>query len=103
MRQINDAARQPPGARLQRLDLDAPARVGSLPQYDGYASDITTPGAFKDYSYPNIQDARTLWYHDHGVHITAKNAYMGLAAQYIMHDRRRAGPADPARSSTTCR
>ena len=59
----------------------------SLPQYDGYASDTTTPGAFKDYRYPNIQDARTLWYHDHGVHITANNAYMGLAAQYVMHDR----------------
>src|SRR3954454_9849489 len=58
----------------------------SLPQYDGYASDTTTPGAFKDYHYPNIQDARTLWYHDHGVHITAENAYMGLAAQYILHD-----------------
>src|SRR5919108_466747 len=58
----------------------------SLPQYDGYASDITPPGSFKDYQYPNIQDARTLWYHDHGVHITATNAYMGLAAQYILHD-----------------
>jgi spore coat protein A len=58
----------------------------SLPQYDGYASDITRPGQFKDYRYPNIQDARTLWYHDHGVHITAENAYMGLAAQYILHD-----------------
>ncbi len=58
----------------------------SLPQYDGYASDITPPGQYKDYQYPNIQDARTLWYHDHGVHITAENAYMGLAAQYILHD-----------------
>ena len=65
----------------------------SLPEYDGYASDITTPGAFKDYQYPNIQDARTLWYHDHGVHITANNAYMGLAAQYILHsDAERALP-----------
>jgi FtsP/CotA-like multicopper oxidase with cupredoxin domain len=58
----------------------------SLPQYDGYASDTTNPGQGKDYHYPNIQDARTLWYHDHGVHITANNAYMGLAAQYILHD-----------------
>jgi spore coat protein A, manganese oxidase len=58
----------------------------SLPQYDGYASDTTNPGQAKDYHYPNIQDARTLWYHDHGVHITASNAYMGLAAQYILHD-----------------
>ena len=38
------AARRPSDAALQRLDLDAPARVGSLPQYDGYASDITPPG-----------------------------------------------------------
>jgi spore coat protein A, manganese oxidase len=58
----------------------------SLPEYDGYASDTTNPGQGKDYHYPNTQDARTLWYHDHGVHITATNAYMGLAAQYIMHD-----------------
>jgi FtsP/CotA-like multicopper oxidase with cupredoxin domain len=58
----------------------------SLPQYDGYASDVTHPGFFKDYHYPNFQPARTLWYHDHGVHFTAQNAYSGLAAQYHMHD-----------------
>jgi FtsP/CotA-like multicopper oxidase with cupredoxin domain len=58
----------------------------SKPQYDGYASDITNTGEWKDYYYPNVQDARTLWYHDHGVHITGPNAYMGLAAMYIMHD-----------------
>jgi FtsP/CotA-like multicopper oxidase with cupredoxin domain len=58
----------------------------SLPEYDGYASDFTNPGEFKDYQYPNFQNARTLWYHDHGVHITAPNAYMGLAAMYILHD-----------------
>ena len=58
----------------------------SLPQYDGYASDVTNPGEYKDYRYPNIQPARTLWYHDHGVHHTAENAYMGCAAQYHLHD-----------------
>jgi spore coat protein A, manganese oxidase len=58
----------------------------SLPQYDGYASDITATGNFKDYHYPNFQDARTLWYHDHGIHHTANNAYMGLAAQYHIVD-----------------
>ena len=58
----------------------------SLPQYDGYASDVTQPGQWKNYHYPNFQDARTLWYHDHGVHHTAENAYMGLAGMYIMHD-----------------
>ena len=33
-----------------------------------------------------MQAARTLWYHDHGVHRTAQNAYSGLAAQYHLHD-----------------
>lgn len=58
----------------------------SLPQFDGYASDVTSPGFRKDYHYPNFQPARTLWYHDHGVHFTAQNAYSGLAAQYHLHD-----------------
>jgi FtsP/CotA-like multicopper oxidase with cupredoxin domain len=58
----------------------------SLPEYDGYTSDVTQPGQWKNYHYPNIQDARTLWYHDHAVGITAQNAYFGLAAQYHLHD-----------------
>ena len=58
----------------------------SLPQYDGYADDITRVGHYKDYWYPNWQGARTLWYHDHGVHNTAHNAYAGLAAQYHISD-----------------
>ena len=58
----------------------------SKPQYDGYASDITRPGEYKIYHYPNSQDARMLWYHDHGVHHTAENAYMGLAAVYLLGD-----------------
>jgi spore coat protein A, manganese oxidase len=58
----------------------------SLPQYDGYASDITFPGQVKQYFYPNCQEARTLWYHDHGVHHTSQNAYNGLAGMYVLHD-----------------
>ena len=58
----------------------------SLPQYDGYASDVTPPGFFKDYHYPDHQPARTLWYHDHAVHHTAQNVYTGLIAQYHLHD-----------------
>lgn len=58
----------------------------SLPQYDGYANDVTEPGFKKDYHYPNFQPARTLWYHDHGVHHTSQNAYSGLAAMYQLHD-----------------
>jgi spore coat protein A, manganese oxidase len=58
----------------------------SLPQHDGYANDVSRPGQYKDYWFPTIEDARTLWYHDHGVHITEQNAYMGLAAHYHLHD-----------------
>ncbi|SEQ82893.1 multicopper oxidase family protein [Microlunatus flavus] len=58
----------------------------SLPQYDGYASDLTESQQKKVYHYPNFQPARTLWYHDHGVHYTAQNAYSGLASQYHLHD-----------------
>jgi spore coat protein A, manganese oxidase len=58
----------------------------SLPQYDGYASDITLPGQSKDYYYDNNEDARMLWYHDHGVHHTAQNVYQGLFALYLLSD-----------------
>ena len=58
----------------------------SKPQYDGYASDICRVGQTKTYKYPNNQESRTLWYHDHGIHHTAENAYMGLAAMYLMSD-----------------
>jgi spore coat protein A len=58
----------------------------SKPQYDGYAGDNSMPGQWKDYVYPNSCEARTLWYHDHGVHHTAENVYMGLVAQYHLTD-----------------
>lgn len=60
--------------------------MASRPEFDGYASDLTRTGQYKDYRYPNAQPARTLWYHDHGVHHTAENVYMGLAAQYHLVD-----------------
>jgi bilirubin oxidase len=50
------------------------------------ADDITKPGQYKDYYYPNAQNARTLWYHDHAVDHTAENAYFGQAGFYILHD-----------------
>jgi spore coat protein A len=76
----------------------------SLPEYDGYASDVIKPGEYKEYHYPNIQDARTLWYHDHGIHQTASNAYMGLAAQYHhLHDANEASLGIPSGNATTSR
>ena len=73
----------------------------SLPQYDGYATDVIKPGQRKVYQYPNMQGARTLWYHDHGVHRTAKNAYSGLAAQYHLHDDMERAPGSRPGPSTS--
>ena len=58
----------------------------SLPQYDGYAGDITRSNEYKDYHYGNVETGRTIWYHDHGMHHTAENAYHGLAGMYLIHD-----------------
>ena len=58
----------------------------SLPEYDGYANDLTRPGYRKTYFYDDEERARTLWYHDHAVMRTGENVYSGLAAQYHLHD-----------------
>lgn len=54
--------------------------------FDGWAEDVTEVNQYKDYYYPNQQNARTLWYHDHAVHHTAENAYAGQAGAYIITD-----------------
>ena len=59
----------------------------SLPQYDGYAGDITRSGEYKDYHYGNIETGRTIWYHDHAFGITRINAYAGVATAYVIRDR----------------
>jgi spore coat protein A len=64
----------------------------SEPQYDGYADDMTRPGEYKDYIYPNFQPQRTIWYHDHGIHHTAPNVYMGLAGFYLLNDPLKPAP-----------
>jgi len=58
----------------------------SLPQYDGYANDITVPGFVKNYHYPNDHPACTFWYHDHRHLVTAQNVYAGLVAFYPLSD-----------------
>ncbi|WP_152667866.1 multicopper oxidase family protein [Aneurinibacillus tyrosinisolvens] len=39
------------------------------------------------YTYPNIDRAMALWYHDHTVGITRLNVYAGLAGLYLIRDR----------------
>ncbi|MGI8729014.1 MAG: multicopper oxidase family protein [Solirubrobacteraceae bacterium] len=86
VQQVNDLPSVHPTLRYNVWSSTHLHGSASKPQYDGYASDTTEVGRWKDYVYPNIQEARTLWYHDHGAHVTAPNSYMGLAAMYILHD-----------------
>jgi spore coat protein A, manganese oxidase len=67
------------------------ARV--LPDSDGYPDAwVTSDGktgsvvAANPCHYPNDQEARTLWYHDHALGITRLNIYAGLAGFYIIRD-----------------
>ena len=55
----------------------------SLSPFDGWAEDETCYNEVKDYVYPNNRP-NTGWYHDHALHITADNAYLGLAGLYII-------------------
>jgi FtsP/CotA-like multicopper oxidase with cupredoxin domain len=68
---------------------------GEVPSaYDGNPSAWFTPGlalkgpAFvtNSYTYPNAQEATTLWYHDHTMGITRLNVYAGLAGFYLLRD-----------------
>src|SRR4051812_6822173 len=86
VRQINDLPEVHPALGYVPWTSTHLHGMPSEPQYDGYAGDYSRPGQWKDYVYPNSCEARTLWYHDHGVHHTAENVYMGLAAQYHLTD-----------------
>ena len=62
----------------------------SLAPYDGWADDETCGDETKDYVYPNNRP-NTGWYHDHAVHITAENAYNGLAGFYVISAKKKHG------------
>ncbi|CAF2704635.1 unnamed protein product [Rotaria sp. Silwood2] len=62
----------------------------NLAPYDGWAEDETCYGETKEYVYPNNRPT-TAWYHDHAIHITAKNAYLGLAGLYLITSKTKYG------------
>ena len=53
---------------------------------DGHPMDVIAAGGSFDYTYPNQQDAATLWYHDHAHGRTSKTLYYGLNAMYVLED-----------------
>lgn len=61
---------------------------GTVPaDSDGHPEDAFPPGQQSSlHTYPNIQPAAMLWYHDHSLGITRLNVMMGLAGLYIIRD-----------------
>jgi FtsP/CotA-like multicopper oxidase with cupredoxin domain len=54
---------------------------------DGQPENSFAPGESSGtYTYPNIQPAGILWYHDHALGITRLNVMMGLAGLYLLRD-----------------
>ncbi|HKM00024.1 MAG TPA: multicopper oxidase, partial [Mobilitalea sp.] len=43
------------------------------------------------YTYPNEQEATTLWYHDHALGMTRLNVYAGLAGFYLLRNSKKRG------------
>ncbi|WDZ87698.1 multicopper oxidase family protein [Micromonospora cathayae] len=56
------------------------------PAHDGHPMDVIAPGATRSYAYPNLQQAATLWYHDHAHHMEAEHIYRGLHGFYLISD-----------------
>jgi spore coat protein A, manganese oxidase len=54
---------------------------------DGYPMDLVQPGQSRTYTYNNLQQACTLWYHDHAMGMEAKHVYYGMHGMYLLHDR----------------
>ncbi|MCC6320701.1 MAG: multicopper oxidase domain-containing protein [Phycisphaerales bacterium] len=62
------------------------------PESDGLPDLAFPPGQSSPlYTYPNNQQAGTLWYHDHALGLTRLNVYMGLAGFYLLRDDAEAG------------
>jgi FtsP/CotA-like multicopper oxidase with cupredoxin domain len=81
VRHINRLPRTSPFGHLNATSVHLHG-MAPEPPFDGWADDLTEPGQYKDYVWPNDQGQRLLWYHDHAVHHTALNTYMGLAGFY---------------------
>jgi FtsP/CotA-like multicopper oxidase with cupredoxin domain len=80
---------------------------GEVPSaFDGSPESWFTPGlgikgpgfVTASYTYPNRQEAATLWYHDHTLGITRLNVYAGLAGFYLLRDPAREPANLPAGS-----
>jgi spore coat protein A len=65
------------------------------PEFDGFPENWQTPGQTALAVYPMLQDAATLWYHDHAMGIERLNQYAGLFGFFIVRDDAEDGLALP--------
>jgi FtsP/CotA-like multicopper oxidase with cupredoxin domain len=93
---------QPGGAPVPAVTHLHGAEVASA--FDGGPDTWFTPGLSRTgpgfvsnvYTYPNAQEAATLWFHDHALGTTRLNVYGGLAGFYFLRDAHDTGlPANP--------
>jgi spore coat protein A, manganese oxidase len=66
-------------------------QVGKAFYSEGW--DGVTPQNYAIYTYPNVQEASPIWFHDHTLGATRLNVYMGLAGGYMIVDPALALPA----------
>ena len=78
IRQTNQLPDAKPAVHLHGGHVEA--------RFDGYPTDVIPFGASREYVYPNRQLAASLSYHDHEMHRTAPNVYMGLVGAYLLED-----------------
>ena len=78
IRQTNQLPEAKPAVHLHGGHVEA--------RFDGYPTDVIPLGASRDYVYPNRQIAASLSYHDHEMHRTGPNVYMGLVGAYLLED-----------------
>lgn len=60
--------------------------LNRLHNNDGWADAWNVPGQQQIADYPNVQSARTLWYHDHAMGVTGRNVAAGMAGMYLIRD-----------------
>lgn len=80
----------PPDVRavvhLHGAVVSQPSIKDRIHNNDGWPDLWLTHGQEQIAEYPNQQNARTLWYHDHAMGTTGRNVAAGLAGMYIIHD-----------------
>ena len=60
--------------------------ISSPANMDGHPKYAAESGNSIEYSFPILDRAGTYWYHAHPDRLTAKQAYMGVAGAFIVHD-----------------